>query len=507
MGAAIGADVGGGVLTSKGMRLIVNSYCGEDQASEDVLESETPARTNAQGRSREDAGEHSAGAARAVPGLNTPQNIIGGRSAFMAQKVVTQADLDALVEERAAAKVKMAKADFEALVERRVKAGIAQRTPGSGGAQLFNSAYRGDDDPASKAAAFMEAFETDEVEKGPTGFKGMREFLRCVALSPGDERLTPASKALSEQDPEAGGYLVPNEYLGRLLLGASEKSRFMGLVQTIPMKSLTIEAPVCASMDESSGTVAGGVNFDWLDEAGTKQVKDFKLLKVKLQAKVAAAIARSSNELLEDSSPRAEDVINAIFTSAFGWTVDNAILNGLGTTSPLGIIGAPGTYVLAKESGQAAATINWTNVRKMFSRLWSVSKDSSALRWVCNDECVDQILSLSQPVGTGGSAVFMGDGSAVRPMPKTLLGIPIIWSQFASALGSKGDIVLADFDKYILGIRKALSVAVSQHLYFLTNETAFRFEARLDGQPILPATIKSRTSWETSPFVVLAERA
>ena len=71
MDAAIGVDVG--VLTSKGMRLIVNSYCGEDQASEDVLESETPERANAQGRSREDAGEHSAGAARAVLGLNNSQ--------------------------------------------------------------------------------------------------------------------------------------------------------------------------------------------------------------------------------------------------------------------------------------------------------------------------------------------------------------------------------------------------------------------------------------------------
>ena len=442
-----------------------------------------------------------------VLGLNNSQKTQRKGVPSMAQKVVTQADLDALVDARIAERMKMAKADFDALVDRQVKRRIAERTPGPGGSKLFNPEYHGDDDPAHKAAAFMEAFETDEVEKGPSGFKGMREFLRCVALAPGDERLVPASKALSEQDPEAGGYLVPNEYLGRLLLGAVEQSRFMGLVQTIPMKSLTIEAPVAASMDESSGAVYGGVSFTWTDELAEKAIKDFKLLKVKLLAKVAAAIARSSNQLLEDSSPRAEDVINQIFTSAFGWTVDNVILNGLGAGSPLGIIGAPGTYVLAKEGSQVAKTINWTNVRKMYSRLWPVSKDSAALRWVINDEAVEQVLSLSLPVGTGGSAVFMGDGSAVRPMPKTLLGIPIIWSQFASALGAKGDIGLYDFDKYILGIRKALSVAVSQHLYFLTNETAFRFEARLDGQPILPAVIKSRTSWETSPFVVLAERA
>jgi len=411
------------------------------------------------------------------------------------------------------------KEEFDALIKDQVESRAAamvapilekiRRTPGPGGSKLFNPEYGAGDDVVglTRKGMFKSLLEGQEVPKGESGFKGMREFLRTVALSPGDSRLV-RDKALSEADPESAGWLVPPEYLNRLLLGAAEKSRFMELCQAIPMSALTIEAPVAASMDESSGQVFGGVNFSWVDEAADKTaaIKDFKLLKVKMLAKVAVAIARSSNQLLEDSSPRAEDVINAIFTSAFGWAVDNVILNGSGTTQPLGIINGAGTYVQAAEGGQASKTINWPNIRKMFSRLWPVSKESSGLRWVINDECCDQILSLNQPVGTGGSAVFMGDGSAVRPIPRTLMGIEIIWSQFASALGTVGDIGLYDFDKYILGVRKALTVAVSQHLYFLTNETAFRYEARLDGMPILPKVIKSRTSWETSPFVVLATR-
>ncbi len=425
------------------------------------------------------------------------------------QKSYTKEEFDALVEEKVSARMRMTKPAFEELVARRVKDALDGRIPAKGGPQLFNPEYRGDDDVVglTRKGMFKTLLEGQEVEKGVSGFRGLREFLRTVALSPSDDRLV-RDKALSEADPESAGWLVPPEYLNRLLLGATEKSRFMGLCQSIPMRALTIEAPVAASMDESSGQVYGGVNFSWIDESADKTaaIKDFKLLKVMLLAKVACAIARSSNQLLEDSSPRAEDVINQIFTAAFGWAVDMAILNGSGATQPLGIIGAPGTYVVAKETSQAAATINWVNVRKMFSRLWSVSRESDALRWVINDECVEQILSLNLPVGTGGSAVFMGDGSAVRPIPRTLMGIEIIWSPFASALGTEGDIGLYDFDKYILGIRKALNVAVSQHLYFLTNETAFRFEARLDGMPILPKTVKSRTSWETAPFVTLADR-
>ena len=100
----------------------------------------------------------------------------------------------------------------------------------------------------------------------------------------------------------------------------------------------------------------------------------------------------------------------------------------------------------------------------------------------------------------------MAAGEGVRPLPPKLLGIPIIWTSHVSALGSKGDIILADLNMYLVRIRKALTAAVSSHVYFSTNFSLFRFEGRLDGQPILPTTIKTRTNFETSPFVTLAER-
>lgn len=357
---------------------------------------------------------------------------------------------------------------------------------------------------SARQTAFLD--ENEQVPKGPSGFRGVREFLWVVAHSPGDGRLIPAGKAQTIGDPEAGGYLAPPEYTGRLITMGIEKGRIFPLCQIVPMKSNEQKTPVAASLDESSGLLYGGVKFAWVDEEGTKPEKEFKLQEITLRARTLAALCKSSNQLLEDSSPRAEQVINDIFSRSWAWSLDDVVLNGTGVGQPRGIIGAPCTYVQAKESGQSSATLVWPNIKKMYSHLWEDSHESAALRWLINPEGIEQILSLNQPVGTAGSSMIIASGEGVRPVPKTLLGIPIIWTSHCSALGAKGDVVLADLLNFVVGLRKGLSVAVSIHKYFETNHSLFRFEGRGDGQPIPASTIKTRTNFEVSPFVTLAAR-
>ena len=414
------------------------------------------------------------------------------------EKSYTREQFDALIKDQVETR---ARAMVKPLLDK------IERTPGAGGSKLFNPEYVGGDDVERKGL-FKTLLETEEVAAGPSGFKGLREWFRTVATNPGDSRLISANKAgLTEADPESGGYLVPVEYAGRLITLGIETARIFPLCQSMRMTAAEMKVPVAASLDESGGLLYGGISYAWVDELGTKPEKELKLCRITLKANVAAALVRASTQILEDSTPRAEAVLNDLFGRAWGNTLDHAVLNGSGAGQPLGIIGAPGTYVVAKESSQAAATIVLKNVQKMWARLHTSSKELSALRWFIKDECVEQITSLNMPVGTGGAPAFLISGDAVQPIPKTLMGIPIVWTSHASALGTKGDIILADLDAWLLGIRRELTAAVSIHLHFDTNETTFRFEARVDGQPILPVKIKSRTGFEQSPFVVLADRA
>jgi HK97 family phage major capsid protein len=93
----------------------------------------------------------------------------------------------------------------------------------------------------------------------------------------------------------------------------------------------------------------------------------------------------------------------------------------------------------------------------------------------------------------------------------TIFGRPIVVSEKASASGTSGDIILADFaGGYVIGDR-GLEIATSREVNYssgtngwLKNETCWRFIIRGDGQPILTAAITPYKGGETlSHFVTL----
>lgn len=351
-------------------------------------------------------------------------------------------------------------------------------------------------------------FFEDEVPVGPSGFKGLRDFCRVVAYNKNDPRLVKekVEKSLESGDPEKAGVLVPPEYSKVLIKMAIEKAKIFPLCDMTKMTAAEQLVPVAASLDESGGKLYGGIDFSWTDELSEKQEKDFTLQRVRLRARTAAALCKASNSLLEDSSPRAEKVIRSLFSDAFANFMDNQIVNGKGAGRGVGILSSPCLYTVAKESGQGTATIVWKNITKMMTHMYPDGQDYCA--WLIGNECLDEIWDLNIPIGTGGSSVMIasGTGQEIKPKPTTLLSRPIIWNSQMQALGKKGDIALVDLRRMLIGMRKQLTIDVSIHVYFTTNHTLFRIESRLDFQPVLPSTMKTRTNFEVAPFVTLQAR-
>ena len=99
------------------------------------------------------------------------------------------------------------------------------------------------------------------------------------------------------------------------------------------------------------------------------------------------------------------------------------------------------------------------------------------------------------------------NGMADSPFA-TLMGRPVMPMMAGmEALGDKGDMIFADMS-YYLAIYKEIQDAMSMHVYFDTNETAFRFVQRVDGGIAYqtPVTPENGTG-QKSGFVTLAERA
>jgi len=342
------------------------------------------------------------------------------------------------------------------------------------------------------------------------------EFAHAVAIAEKthrgtlDKRLTGYEQktALSEGDSEQGGYLVPVEYRKELLKVAIEKSDILGRCTKIPMATNAIQFPYISGFDRSGGLIHGGVEFVWLAEAADKTAKKPKFGKIELRLQKCAAIVKSSDEILEDSWISMEPILRDGFTDALAFQLDWVFLNGSGAGQPAGILTSSCLITVAKETGQPADTIVFENIVKMYARLWR----KKAGVWFANHDTFKQLAVMSLAVGTGGAPAYLpANGLSGRPYD-TLMGLPIVWCEHCQTLGTKGDIYLADWSQYLVGRKSGkgagLKFDTSIHLYFLSDETAFRFVYRVDGQPWWPSALTPRYSTDTlSPFICLDTRS
>ncbi len=140
---------------------------------------------------------------------------------------------------------------------------------------------------------------------------------------------------------------------------------------------------------------------------------------------------------------------------------DKAFLKGSGAGEPLGILNSDCLLVQAKESGQSASTINYLNLTGMLSMLHPACFKGSV--WICHQSTIPQLLQLSIAVGTGGSHVPVmteKDGGF------SILTRPVIFTEKVEALRSQGDILLADFSQYVVGLREEMRIDLSSACIF-----------------------------------------
>lgn len=76
-----------------------------------------------------------------------------------------------------------------------------------------------------------------------------------------------------------------------------------------------------------------------------------------------------------------------------------------------------------------------------------------------------------------------GERMGIPTLTPTILGHPYHVSKNVPALGSTGDIIIANLGMYILGIRADMRIDISDAPRFEYDETNVRFVARLDGKP------------------------
>lgn len=317
-----------------------------------------------------------------------------------------------------------------------------------------------------------------------------------------------AATGASEGVPSDGGYMVQQDFAGLLDQGTMNTGLLSSLCFRVPI-SANANGLKANFMDETSranGSRYGGIQTYWASEAGTVGASKPKFRQVTMDLKKLFGLFYATEELLQDASAMTA-LVNRWFPMEFGFKVDDAIVRGTGAGMPLGILNSDCVVSVAKESGQTAATIKFENIIKMYSRLLD-SSDANAI-WLINRDILPQLFTMSLSVGTGGVPVFLpANGAADRPY-MTLMGKRLLPIEHCETLGTVGDIVLADFNEYMLIEKGGIQAATSIHVQFIYDEMTFRWTYRVDGQPFRksPLTPYKGTANTRSPFITLATRA
>jgi HK97 family phage major capsid protein len=319
-----------------------------------------------------------------------------------------------------------------------------------------------------------------------------------------DPRLMAAASGMGEAIGPDGGFAVPIEYGEDIEKQMWDTGVILSRVSQRPISGNAMTFNVINETSRVDGSRRGGVLGYWLDEGDAPTKSAIKIARVELKLRKVGAIGYMSDELTEDA-PALEAELREAFAEELQFRTEDAIVNGLGATQPLGFLQAPCLVTVAKETNQAAATIKTTNLSKMWSRMPARSKANAA--WLINVDAEPQLDELTIPAGTGAVEprfVTYGPDGLLR-----IKGRPVIAVEYCATVGTVGDICLVDLSQYRL-IRKASGVRQdsSMHVRFLNDEQTFRAIYRVDGQPLPRAAITPFKGSNTlSPFVALATRS
>lgn len=298
-----------------------------------------------------------------------------------------------------------------------------------------------------------------------------------------------------------GGHAVPPDFRDEILTMITGEASLLARTDQMISSTNVISFP----KDETTPW-SGGVTAYW-DGEGLQATQSKPLVEKKvIQLDKMRVLVGLTDELLADA-PALGTWLRKKAPQKMDFKLNLAIVQGTGVGQPLGILNSGCLISVAKEGAQAADTVVFNNIIKMWARMYGPSRANAV--WLINQDIEPQLFVMSFE-GTSSSvpAYMPANGLSASPYG-TLMGRPVIPTQACNTLGDKGDIIFADLSQYLTATKSGgIRAETSIHLWFDYDVQAFKFVWRIAGQPWWGAAMSPRAGSNTlSPFVTLAERA
>ena len=366
-----------------------------------------------------------------------------------------------------------------------------------------------------------------EDDKEKFGFKNQQEFLGAVINAYAHKRdpdaIDPRLKAsimntigsdeFSKANWESMGVTVPRGFINTVMQLEPEADLLTGGATRIPMSAPVVDIPARVDKDHST-SVTGGFRIYRGKETQAPTMSTSAMEMITLKAHELNGAAAATNQLMADSPISIAALIdNGLRQEARSYRMEE-FLYGNGIGRPLGVLNSLNLSLLQvlRENGQSTGSIvSGLNVLKMRQRVWGYQNAV----WVASLDLYPNIvqLCLESPNNAGIVKLFHpADGADNYD---TLLGRPIIWTEYIDGISSGDGNVISEWNdnffacinptQILFGERGTGTLTRSIHVRFLEREEVFLFTSFDDARPWWTSVMTpKRAALTLSPFVVLS---
>ena len=307
-----------------------------------------------------------------------------------------------------------------------------------------------------------------------------------------------------------GGFAVPASVQSMLLEASATGAEILSRVTERPVTTGNgIKETVVKEDARTNGSRNGGLRHYWVAQEGEITLSQAKLREVELAVKKVAVAVPITEEQIEDG-PALLSFLKEQVPEELRFGEELAIWSGTGAGQPLGFMNSGGLITVAIEGTQTIANTNqfiWKNAANMMGRMSPRSFLRSA--WFIQQALWAKIVTATAgDPANGAVTVFTPPGRLADAPMGAIYGRPIVPVEYASAEGTLGDFVLADFKDYLYIRKGGVKFAQSMHVEFLKDKQHLKWTLRVDGQPRTKAAITPLNGTNTvSSYIALAARS
>lgn len=285
--------------------------------------------------------------------------------------------------------------------------------------------------------------------------------------------------SLGTGDAPGSAYsLAPEEFVEEILSEVEKEAILYGRVRKI---SVSGAGSLGVPYEKADASAA-----EWTNEIPATEITSDKSLEYGKRELAPTDLVKQftvTKKLLATSAFPIDTIAKGKIIEKLTEAFENGILNGTGENQPLGIFTKSDDGIPAsRDVATAGDSISADDLVNLKMKLRPAYRNKAC--WVMSTEILKDIMLLKDQNGR-----FLWQPALTEGQPSTILGLPVIESEYAPNAKTAGSYVVAlgDFSHYWFAQWKDMDITVLNEKFAGTNQIGFLGHTLADGQPTLPA--------------------